>query len=305
MDGIAVVINAGAGEGHGRELAAKLQAGFARAGLYPQVTVAPDGAAIAADVRAALARGCGTIVGGGGDGTLSQVANAILSSGRPARLGVLPLGTLNHFAQHLAIPRDLEDAARVIGAGQTRTIDVAEVNGRVFVNNSLLGFYPPVVQERDRQRRHSGRHKWVAAAVALVKVLPRVPALTVALEVEGRRIHRTTRFLFVGNCEYQMSLFTPAERERLDSGELYLYLVRGKSRRTLARLALLALLRDASRSAAFDSWCVPELTIEELHHRHRKILVFLDGEVAHLDPPLRYRSRPGALQVLAPPRAPV
>lgn len=248
--------------------------------------------------RAALDDGVEAVVAGGGDGTLSCVAGVLAGTDTP--LGILPLGTLNHFARHLGIPLDLAGAAATIAAGHVRAVGVGEVNGRVFINNSLLGFYPPVVEERDRQRRRLGLHKWVAAVTALVKVLPRVPALSLALEVEGRRLRRTTRFVFVGNGEYRMSLFAAGERERLESGELYIYIVRHASRLTLVRLALLALVSDANRSAAFESWCLSEAVIEERHGRRRKIPVFLDGEVFSLDPPLEYRARPRALKVLAP-----
>jgi diacylglycerol kinase family enzyme len=294
----AVLVNDSAGLASSGEVTEELVREALRAAGVDAAVEIVAGERLEARARAALSAGADAVVAGGGDGTISTVADVLAGSDTP--LGVLPLGTLNHFARHLGIPVDLEAAARTIGAGHVRVLDVGEVNGHVFVNNSLLGFYPPVVQERDRQRRRQGRGKWVAAVSALVKVLPRVPALDLALEVEGRRLHRTTRFVFIGNSEYEMSLFAPGERHGLDSGELYLYIVRHESRLTLARLALLALVRDATRSDAFESWCVPTFTIEERDRPSRKIPVFLDGEVFRLQPPLVYRSRPRELRVLAP-----
>ena len=124
MDSIAVVINAGAGKGHGREQADKVVEAFAALGLAAQVALARDGTQIASAVQAALDRGARLVVGGGGDGTINQVAASILRHPRGAQveLGVLPLGTLNHFAKDLGIPLKLEEAAAVDGAGRVRTL---------------------------------------------------------------------------------------------------------------------------------------------------------------------------------------
>ena len=65
--------------------------------------------------------------------------------GTDTALGVLPMGTLNHFAKDVGIPRNLEAAVRNIFTGHVVNVDVGEVNGRVFVNNSGIGFYPHFV----------------------------------------------------------------------------------------------------------------------------------------------------------------
>ncbi|HXO21686.1 MAG TPA: diacylglycerol kinase family protein [Thermoanaerobaculia bacterium] len=250
---------------------------------------------MAARAGRAAAEGAEAVVAGGGDGTVRAVAGALGGTATP--LGVLPLGTLNHFAKDLGIPADLPGAAGVVATGTTRTLDLGEVNGQVFVNNASLGFYPPVVRERDRQRRRLGRNKWVAAASALVKVLPRVPALRLVLQVAGEEIRRTSRFVFVGNNEYSMNVFTMGARNRFDSGDLYLYIACGSGRLDLLKIALLALVRDATRSDAFESWCIPGFTIEV---RRRTVPVFLDGEVLNLEPPLHFHTRARALQVRVP-----
>ena len=85
--------------------------------------------------------------------------------GKDAVLGVLPMGTLNHFAKDLGIPLDLEKAVQTLFTGKVARVDVGEVNGRIFLNNSSIGFYPRLVQERERQQRQ-GRSKWLAFAQA-------------------------------------------------------------------------------------------------------------------------------------------
>jgi diacylglycerol kinase family enzyme len=160
---------------------------------------------------------------------------------------------------------------------------------------------PRLLSAAGRQRHHLGRGKWLAAASALLTVLPRVHALRLSIGVDGQTLLRTTRLVFVGNNEYKMHLFTQGERKTFDSGDLYLYIVKRPSRLLLLRLALLALVKDAATAESFESFRVPAFTIGERRKRRRQILVFLDGEVVRLDPPLRYRVRPRDLLVLAPP----
>src|SRR6185312_11393676 len=92
--------------------------------------------------------GAEAVVAGGGDGTVRGVAAVLIGGKIP--LGVLPLGTLNHFASDLKIPNDLAGAIQVIAHGTAQPLDVGEVNGEIFLNNSSIGFYPPIVQARDQ-----------------------------------------------------------------------------------------------------------------------------------------------------------
>jgi diacylglycerol kinase family enzyme len=293
-----VLINSKAGTASaGKITPESVTAAFRAAGVEAAVEMV-EGGETARRARAALRRGTDVVVAGGGDGTISCVAGVLAGTKTP--LGVLPLGTLNHFAKDLAIPAELEEAVGIIAAGRVRALDLGEVNGETFINTSSLGFYPLMVQERDRQRERLGRNKWLAAASALFRIIPKAHALRLAIDVEGKTLLRTTRFLFVGNNEYKMSVFTQGERGTFDSGELYLYIVKNPSRLLLFRLALRALVRDASDSEHFESFSVPSFTIEERHKRERKVPVFLDGEVKLLKPPLSYKVRAADLLVIAP-----
>ena len=189
----------------------------------------------------------------------------------------------------------------MIPRGEVRALDLGEVNGEVFVNNSLLGFYPPVVEVRDWERREFGRDKWLATISALFKILPSMPSLHVRIKADGLEVHRKTRFLFVGNNEYVMRAFNFGARERFDSGDLYLYIANTPSRLGLAGLALLSLVRDLKLTRRFDRWCLPELTVET---RLKTLPVYLDGEVTLMTPPLRYRTHPHTLKVILPPASP-
>jgi diacylglycerol kinase family enzyme len=298
----AVVLNASAGGAGDAEVAGRVRDALAAAGVEATVwtTRGADAATLAR--RAADDPAFDAIVAAGGDGTVSAVAGVLAGTGRP--LAVLPLGTLNHFAKDLGVPADLDAAARALAAAAPRSVDVGEVNGRVFVNNSSIGVYPRVVRERERLRKRLGRSvgKWLAMAWALVLVLLRLRPLSVRIRwgrggepTEGGVARRTT-FVFVGNNRYDTVLLANQRRAALDRGVLGVYVGREQTRLAMLRLGVRSLLR---RVDARDLEAL-EVCSLALHSRRRSLAVAVDGEVARLTPPIRYRVRPGALQVLAP-----
>jgi len=302
MDKIAVVINAGAGQGNGRERAHQVEAAFGRAGLAAHVALARTGEQVDAAVRAALARGATLVVGGGGDGTLNQVATALVSepSGEKVRFGVLPLGTLNHFAKDLGIPLELDAAVAVLARGRVAEVDTAEVNGRLFLNNSSLGLYPDIVRERERQQARLGRGKWPAFLWACVAALRRYSFHTVRLQADGQEIVRQTPFVFVGNNDYDLAGMDIGARPCLDRGELCVWVAHHTSRLGLLWFALAALFGQLHRVHGLDHLRTDHLVIESQSPRLR---VSTDGEVQELSTPLEYRSRPRSLRVLVPSEA--
>ena len=235
------------------------------------------------------------VIAGGGDGTVSAIAAEVVGTGKT--LGVLPLGTLNHFAKDLGIPMDEAGAVETIANGYTTDVDVGEVNGRAFINNSSLGIYPQIVANREAQQERVSRGKWSAFLWATLRAFRRFPFLHLRITVEARQLERRTAFLFVGNNEYQMSGFNLGSRECLNAGKLGLYLTHRTGRLGLFRLALRALLGRLEQAEDFDAFSVTEATIET---RHARLLVATDGEVNWMTTPLHYRIRPAALRVLIP-----
>lgn len=235
------------------------------------------------------------VVAGGGDGTMNAIASVL--AGTETALGVLPLGTLNHFARDLGVSLTLDEALKAIAAGKARTIDVGEVNGQVFVNNSSIGLYPAIVRHREKQQRRLGRSKWHAMLWAMHAVLRSHPFLDLTLELDGK-VHRPrTPFVFIGNNVYSMEGFYVGLRERLDAGVLSVYLAHRAHRLRLFRLALRALFGRLHQANDFEAATTRELRIDS---RHTRLLVATDGEVNALELPLEYRIRPGALKVIAP-----
>jgi diacylglycerol kinase family enzyme len=293
---IVVILNAGAGAATKRPaIAADLRDLFRAAGHDAGIVTLrpgqnPTEAAREASTHAAI------VVAGGGDGTVSSVAAAVIDS--PAALGILPLGTLNHFAKDLQIPTDLPRAVGVIAAGHIGRVDVGTVNDRVFVNNSSIGVYPDIVREREALRQR-GYRKWPAMAIATMRVMRQHPAIVVRIEVEGQVRSWRTPFVVVGNNEYAIDGLRIGARARLDVGKLFVYVSPRARTRDLPVLLAEALAGRASQSGAFEIVAATEATLDTW--RADQIRVATDGEVVTLGAPLRYRSCPGALRVVLPP----
>ena len=295
---VAVVLNAGSGDGSAEQAAALLATLFSEVGYEFRIDLLKAGDDLPKAIDRAIADKVDIIVAGGGDGTVNSVVNAI--AGHDITLGVLPLGTLNHFARDLGLPIVMEEAARVIVAGHTTQIDVGEVNGRLFVNNSSVGLYPRIVQLRERYRA-SGVEKWVVAAWATLRVTHQQKPLRMKIEAAGRDAVGMTPLVFIGNNEYRMAGFDAGSRESLRGGKLALYVVKGAGRWQLFQLVWRILAGTATESGALAMATALDATIDvPFDDRVTQLPVAVDGEVTTLDLPLRYAIRPGALRVIVP-----
>jgi diacylglycerol kinase family enzyme len=295
---IDVIINARSGAGNKVEVQHRLAQAFKATGVEARISLARNGAEVVKLAQRALRSDAQVIVAAGGDGTVSAVAATVIGSDKA--LGVLPYGTMNHFAKDLKIPLDLEGAVETIVADHEARVDVGEVNDHIFVNNSSLGLYPSIVREREKQQR-LGWGKWPAFVWAALTVLRRYPFLGIRVSVDGQELRSRTPFVFIGNNEYEMAGFNIGRRARLDKGELSLYVTNRTGRLGLIRLALRALLGGLRQEKDFLAIRTKEVWIET---KHKRLRLALDGEVTNLVPPLHYRVRPGALRVLAPPSTP-
>jgi YegS/Rv2252/BmrU family lipid kinase len=290
---IEVIINAGSGADNKEHVQRRLHEIFAASGIEARISLARTGAEVVHLAQQAARTDADAIVAGGGDGTINSVAAAVIQSDK--KLGVLPFGTMNHFAKDLHLPLDLEGAIQTIVAGHSIKVDVGEVNGRIFLNNSSLGLYPSIVRERRKQQR-LGWGKWPAYVWAALAVLRRYPFLDIRLSVEGNKLTIRKTFVFIGNNEYEMETLNIGGRACLDAGELSLYMSDRTSRMGLIRLTLRALIGGLRQEKDFIALCTKEVWIGT---KHKRVRVALDGELAVMEPPLHYRVRPKALRVIA------
>ncbi len=291
---VTVLLNATSGDAAHPATGAAIAALFLAAGIDAQIVNVPKGQDPAEAARAARARTT-VVIAAGGDGTVSGVAAGL--AGTSTILGVLPIGTLNHFAKDLHIPLDLEKAVATIAGGRVASIDVGRVNDRVFVNNSSIGIYPSVLEVREDLRR-AGHGKWPAMALAIVRVLRHYRGVLVRITADGRQAVWRTPFVFVGNNEYTLEGLQFGGRTALDAARLVAYLAPRVRARELPMLLVRSLLGRTSASEAFEIVSAPELWVDA--PRARRIHVALDGEIVTMTAPLHYRIWPGVLRVLLP-----
>ena len=272
---------------------------FTGAGALAEVELVPGAELLPALERArdrAAKDELDGVVVGGGDGSVNGAAGLFARTGIP--LGVLPLGTLNHFARDLGLPPDFAEAAAAIAVAAPRAVDCAEVNGRVFVNNSLLGAYPYMVADRERRRREHGLSKWPAMTLAFLRMLWRFPRRRLTLVLPDGRIPVVTPSLMVGVNEYDPKNFEIPRTHGLDQGRLWLLVARHRHPLGFAWFAFRTVFSGIDQARDFDVLTLTEL---EVQARPSRLPVATDGELVTLRPPLRYRIRPGELLVLAPP----
>ena len=269
---------------------------FIKRGITAKILEPRDGNSISTLAKTAMDQDYDIIVAGGGDGTINAVASAIVGNSA-IKLGILPIGTFNHFARDLGLPIDIEKAVEIIVAGQVKSVDVGEVNGRIFVNNSSLGLYPAMVRLREGLQK-SGHRKFLAALWASLRIFARFRRLRLELHpATGSVLKRNTPMLFLGNNAYDTSLTTLGTRPSLDRGILWVVMPTAPTRWGLLR-GLWAILSGREKASHVFTFEATNLTVAS-SRRHLKVA--LDGEVQQLLLPLNYRILPKSLQVIIPP----
>jgi diacylglycerol kinase family enzyme len=211
----------------------------------------------------------------GGDGSLGVAAAAARAHGLP--FVCIPAGTRNHFALDVGVDRDdLVGALDAFGDhGVERSIDVAEVNGRVFLNNVSLGIYGEAVQQaayRDAKLR-------TLLETTAEVVGPSRAAPELRLVDDLGREHRHPAVVLVSNNPYALDRpVAPGTRPRLDGGEL----------------GIVVLDRPRPRAdPPARVWSATHLAVDATASVHAGV----DGEAVELDAPLAFVIRPGALRV--------
>ena len=254
-----------------------------------------EGTRVARLVRNAMAQGHKRILVAGGDGTIASAAAVLAETNH--ELAVVPAGTLNHFARDHGIPQDVELAVALAHDGTAAPVDVARVNGRVFLNTSSAGAYVSLVDIREGLEPSLGYS--LASMAAAVRVFFSVRRFAVEVTTAGRTHIYRTPLLFIGVGERELKL--PALGGRVPGGRpgLHVMIVQGRTRGALLALALAAATRGVEQAGStphLDAFLVDacEVTLRRRTH------VSADGELVHLESPLRYRLVPGGLLLVRP-----
>ena len=231
---------------------------------------------LAALVDDAVARGADALGAAGGDGSLAVVAAAALAHDLP--FVCIPAGTRNHFALDLGVDRrDLIGALDAFTDGFERRIDVAEVNGRLFLNNVSLGIYGDAVRH-PTYRDAKARTLLETAAQVLG---PSAAAVDLKLVDNQGRPHLNPAVVLVSNNPYAFDPpRQPGTRPALDSGQL----------------GVLVLDPPRRGQSPGHTWTATQLELTAPAPVHAGI----DGEAVDLTPPLRFAIRPRALRVRLP-----
>jgi diacylglycerol kinase family enzyme len=261
-----------------------------RAGIEPVELLAGDDLLQLAE--SVVAGGADLIGMAGGDGSQALVASVASKHGLP--FVVIPAGTRNHFALDLGIDReDVPGALEAFRDGIDKVIDLAEVNGRVFVNNAAMGVYATVVQSADY------RDAKVQTMAAMLPDLlgPTASPSDLRCVLPSGEDLLAGQLLLISNNPYQLHhLRGGGRRARLDEGVLGAASVTVS---TAADVEALTALELTGRVTQFHGW--QEWTASTIEVRSsRPVEVGVDGEALVLDPPLRFVSRPAALTVRVP-----
>jgi diacylglycerol kinase family enzyme len=240
----------------------------------------------------AVVRGADLLGMAGGDGSQALVASVASRHGIP--LVVVPAGTRNHFALDLGLDRDdVRGALDAYQDGVDTVVDLAEVNGRVFVNNASMGVYARIVQSADYRDA-----KMQTAATMLPDLLgPTAKSLDLRFRLPSGEEAPTAQLLLVSNNPYQLvRLRGGGMRERLDGGVLGIAFVRVDTAAEAEKLAALEAVGRVRQFASWNDWTATEFEVRSAV----PVAIGVDGEALTLEPPLHFVIKPRALTVLLP-----
>ena len=275
--------------GGGKAVTHDLPAQARRRGIEPVELT--EGTDLRALLEQLVDEGADGLAAAGGDGTQAVVAAVAAEHDLP--FACIPAGTRNHFALDLGVDRD--DVVGALDAfvdGGERVVDLAEVNGTVFVNNCSLGLYAEAVQ-RDEYRGAKLRTILATATEAFG------PSDAVTLDYRWTgpdgSIEQGATVILVSNDVYRLGGGVGAgTRPRLDAGVLGVAVLRSPD--------------TASTGAPvplWSAWSVTEFEVDADEPAHDgSVHVGVDGEAMTMTSPLRFTTRPGALRVRISPRHP-
>lgn len=255
-----------------------------------------DGEAVVdALAEAARAPDTDVVMAGGGDGTISAAAGALM--GGDKALAILPAGTMNLFARGLSIPLDLEAAVAAFAAGRTRSIDIATANGRPFVHQFSIGMHSELIRRREAMSYSSRPGKIRASMVAAVATAVRPPRIRFHLELPSAQIATTASSLLVSNNVFGNGPLPVAARP--DGGELGIYIARAHRGGEIVRVLISIATGRWKQDAAIEMHAAPRVVLH-VDRATRGFQCAMDGELLPLEAKTEIVIHPHALNVLLP-----
>ncbi|WP_235578231.1 diacylglycerol kinase family protein [Pseudorhodoferax sp. Leaf267] len=297
-----IVLNAGSGRDDAEQTRATISAVLDEAGREHELLLIERGASVA-DVAARavqMARGRGgAVVAAGGDGTISAVAQAVLTAGLP--FGVLPQGTFNYFSRTHGIPADTERATRALLRAQVEPVQVGTVNDRVFIVNASVGLYPQLLEDREAYKQRYGRSRPVAVWSALVTLFHAHRPLRLHVQCQGVARDVRTSTLFVANNALQLEQIGVAEAALLAQDQLVALMLKPVGTLSMLRLMLRGAFGKLGEAEDVLRFGFDQLVVRPAApRRSARVKVATDGEIQWLRAPLSFGVAPQRLWLLAP-----
>lgn len=241
--------------------------------------------------RAAAADGRQLVIVAGGDGTVGEVAQAL--AGTQTVLGVMPLGSVMNVARTLCIPRDLNDAARVIASGQVLAMDLGKVGSTYFLEAAgvgldagLFGYF----EQLDSRGVDTGRIR------AVLRFLCNLGRPRLIVEVDGRRRNVRAPMVSVANAPFVGAAYAIAPDARINDGLLDVVIFRGMSVLRIL-IHLVAVLGGRRLPPPPGAVTVRARTVRIATRERRPLPVHADGTAVGTTP-MQCEVVPGALRVL-------
>jgi len=244
----------------------------------------------------AVDRGADVLGMAGGDGSQALVAG--VATAHDVGFVCVPAGTRNHLAMDLGLDRDdVVGALDAFGAAVERRIDLGLVGERVFVNNATVGLYAKIVQSPEYRDRKIG------TALELLPTMLGPGAVPVDLRFTGPdgTEHESAHLIMVSNNKYELARAEGfGSRRRIDTGTLGIVAARFQSSDEVAQLVRLQVAGSRRRPRGWMEWTDTSFEVRS----GQPIEIGIDGEAMLLDPPIQFRTLPGALRVRIPRHAP-
>ena len=258
------------------------------------VDVTPD-IDLRALIRESLQAGLRTFVVAGGDGSIHHVAQALV--GTEGILGIVPAGTVNHFARDLDLPVDDWRACFDIAVrGKVHQVDVGRINGVYFLNSVMLGIYPTISEYREKFR--SMHSRWRAYFKAARLALHHFPHVNLIVELEGRvETFRTQMFTVAVNAYDLTEKGMVSSKTTFHDGRLSIYSLSFMSRWQFIRAAAKYFRGKIMEVEGFRRISTPALRVDT---GRRQLHISVDGELVDLKPPLQIAAVPSSLLVRGP-----
>ncbi|GAB4305279.1 MAG: diacylglycerol kinase family lipid kinase [Candidatus Bipolaricaulota bacterium] len=291
MAQVHVILNPAADRGRAGERREELDKALAAAGLAAEISLTARPGHAVELAREAVRAGATIVAAAGGDGTVHEVAQALV--GTETALGILPMGSGNDYIRVLGIPNDIPRAATVLARGKSRLVDVADVNGEFSLNSFGMGVEGQIAADYKRMRFLKGEIGYLYATILEVV---RFRAFRAEVEGDGWTFRGKLLSVSVMNGPYAGGGYHLAPHARVDDGVLDVGLIGNYPR--LVRFAVLPKTRDGSY-----------LNLARVHAKKaewvkiqsdRPLPVHMDGEL--LPEPVQEIAvslRPRALHVIA------